>query len=937
MLQKSVFCVGLLLFQLFSSYATNPDVENPLLAGELNVYIGDVPSSLESVSMSVQLDLNGVVYSDEGLYSTAVTSSHPDYDHYASNNLYGTSGTLNASIPSYAYCMWESVYSADGLAEKSFCPGMIGYGDYKLVFTIDGYTEFLYLNAIDGNWFDPNNGNNNKVCITVNVAEVNNQIDLSFDIWMWTTSGWITKDGGSRICIWDIIGQDRNRSEITNGSFPFTWDDGNMISVPLVLNEVNVDHHVTLWSDVTILADKTVNFTDYYDGAQYQPTTVKIAGGGPTGGTIFVAGSLVTSTEHDVSDYYCVIFTPSYTFPHPNTRNSWKGIEVTVDKAASAVLLQNALLEKATWGVKSMRKAPIEINKSLISLCEVGIKGEKTRLMITSSEITKCGDGVYVIWDMQRYGRSYIFDSYIHNNYPLGDSVSGHGYGIWLEQQAEFDSSVIRPEQFFLIKGSRINYNWAHGIYDIMSMHAAVDCELAQNGYRWGRLRSTLQYYERFDGVWGSAAYSVTHHCDLHNNTAYGHHNNWYLLAIMSYHDYIYENGTPSMYIDIDGENCYSDNNVNIGTDYWAVTFSGEKGSNAFYDHRNSFKNPRLVTTGGAPLQATADHESKLYIEENYWYPLAPGSWDKYNNAEIYLNYFITNPNEVRCGTETSIELDPQGDPGDNEDIKLVRYHLMRGTSPDSLWQHTINGLGSSLTDTELDIATLSLLFLYRFAKVDAARDTLLKYAYSDQTAYLPIGIKSLHRIIGANFLDGNLSEIRENVDSLRIRETGTDGDLDTLYFGLIEANILYRLENVKSQAVDTLEALGQKYPGNVDILQLLFEITGDTAYVTCDSVLERKQTIRPNDKPLPEIDICVSPNPIRNNANVTIAIDQEKEVVVEIYNNSGRLIRDLYIGRIMPGVRTFVFDASNIPAGEYYCSVKSGAQRIVEKIIIVK
>lgn len=78
-------------------------------------------------------------------------------------------------------------------------------------------------------------------------------------------------------------------------------------------------------------------------------------------------------------------------------------------------------------------------------------------------------------------------------------------------------------------------------------------------------------------------------------------------------------------------------------------------------------------------------------------------------------------------------------------------------------------------------------------------------------------------------------------------------------------------------------------------------------------------------------------PNPFNPTTTIKYRLDERNSVEIAIYNVSGQLVAHKDIGMQLPGMHTYVWDASNFSAGVYVCTVKSGIHEKRIKMLLMK
>lgn len=61
------------------------------------------------------------------------------------------------------------------------------------------------------------------------------------------------------------------------------------------------------------------------------------------------------------------------------------------------------------------------------------------------------------------------------------------------------------------------------------------------------------------------------------------------------------------------------------------------------------------------------------------------------------------------------------------------------------------------------------------------------------------------------------------------------------------------------------------------------------------------------------QADVTIYPNPVQDHLTIDYAVEVEADVVIELYDNSGKKIYTLVNGRMKPGAHTFLFDTNEL------------------------
>ncbi len=78
-------------------------------------------------------------------------------------------------------------------------------------------------------------------------------------------------------------------------------------------------------------------------------------------------------------------------------------------------------------------------------------------------------------------------------------------------------------------------------------------------------------------------------------------------------------------------------------------------------------------------------------------------------------------------------------------------------------------------------------------------------------------------------------------------------------------------------------------------------------------------------------------PNPFNSSVNIGYALNEDMDVDLEVFDQSGRLVTMLHQGREKAGYHNVTWDAANAPSGIYLCRLKSGVKECTVKLTLVK
>ena len=78
-------------------------------------------------------------------------------------------------------------------------------------------------------------------------------------------------------------------------------------------------------------------------------------------------------------------------------------------------------------------------------------------------------------------------------------------------------------------------------------------------------------------------------------------------------------------------------------------------------------------------------------------------------------------------------------------------------------------------------------------------------------------------------------------------------------------------------------------------------------------------------------------PNPFNPDTGISLELFYAHEVIIEILNMRGQVMNGLFKGKLTPGKKEFVWDASSCESGVYLCRIRSGNQVQTQKLLFLK
>jgi hypothetical protein len=76
-------------------------------------------------------------------------------------------------------------------------------------------------------------------------------------------------------------------------------------------------------------------------------------------------------------------------------------------------------------------------------------------------------------------------------------------------------------------------------------------------------------------------------------------------------------------------------------------------------------------------------------------------------------------------------------------------------------------------------------------------------------------------------------------------------------------------------------------------------------------------------------------PNPVEGMTKVNVYLMNSGDLSLKVTNLTGQTLMNMEKSNVQPGVSQFVIDASTLPAGVYFYTVKQGDQSITRKMIV--
>ena len=85
------------------------------------------------------------------------------------------------------------------------------------------------------------------------------------------------------------------------------------------------------------------------------------------------------------------------------------------------------------------------------------------------------------------------------------------------------------------------------------------------------------------------------------------------------------------------------------------------------------------------------------------------------------------------------------------------------------------------------------------------------------------------------------------------------------------------------------------------------------------------------------ELQMSVYPNPCIENATISFILPEDSHVQLKIFDENGKLVKQISNAQMQSGQHSFTFDAQNDHSGLYFCSLQAGNVVKTTRFIIVK
>jgi len=160
------------------------------------------------------------------------------------------------------------------------------------------------------------------------------------------------------------------------------------------------------------------------------------------------------------------------------------------------------------------------------------------------------------------------------------------------------------------------------------------------------------------------------------------------------------------------------------------------------------------------------------------------------------------------------------------------------------------------------------------------------------------------------------------------------NGDGDTLWTRTFGGIIHWScFEDVKQTSDGGYIAVGQfnsPEPDSYDVFVVKTDSLGEVSWIS-----------EPNIKPQ-DINISAYPNPFNSETRISISVPYDDHIVVNIYDISGNIVKNLYDGNIESGIHNFKWNGIDgsgniVSSGIYFVKINTSTKEFQTKIVLTK
>ena len=113
---------------------------------------------------------------------------------------------------------------------------------------------------------------------------------------------------------------------------------------------------------------------------------------------------------------------------------------------------------------------------------------------------------------------------------------------------------------------------------------------------------------------------------------------------------------------------------------------------------------------------------------------------------------------------------------------------------------------------------------------------------------------------------------------------------------------------------------------------------THDDNLISIDDILvQGTGNVGINDKPVSEMTLTLSPNPVKDMVQVNYYLNKTAPVTSYVYDINGKLIDSKQRGMQIAGNQQFSYNVSNLAPGSYFFTLDSGKEKTTQKFVVIK
>ena len=116
----------------------------------------------------------------------------------------------------------------------------------------------------------------------------------------------------------------------------------------------------------------------------------------------------------------------------------------------------------------------------------------------------------------------------------------------------------------------------------------------------------------------------------------------------------------------------------------------------------------------------------------------------------------------------------------------------------------------------------------------------------------------------------------------------------------------------------------------------MIYAATYGSGIISCDTYKEGGDlSVIENNETASMAQLNIYPNPVRDNGNINITLNENAKVSYQIYDLAGRMVANTEVGYYGQGDHTLTFSADNLASGSYIIRVQAGSQSQTAKFLV--